>query len=106
MSSRQLPSITVITPSYNQGRYIEETIDSVLSQGYPSLEYIVIDGGSADNSVEIIRKYEPYLAYWVSEKDRGQAHAINKGLARSTGELWNWSNSDDVLAPGALHRVA
>jgi glycosyltransferase involved in cell wall biosynthesis len=96
------PLISIVTPSYNQGQFIEETIRSVLLQGYPNLEYIIIDGGSSDESVEIIRKYEPWLAYWVSEKDRGQSHAINKGLRRSSGEVFNWLNSDDLLAPGAL----
>ena len=87
------------TPSYNQGQFIEETIRSVLLQGYPDLEYIIIDGGSTDHSVEIIRKYEPWLTYWVSERDRGQSHAINKGFCRSTGVLLGWLNSDDVLLP-------
>lgn len=96
------PRITVVTPSYNQGQFIEETIRSVLLQGYPNLEYIVIDGGSTDGSVEIIEKYEPWLAYWVSEEDRGQSHALNKGFARSTGEIMAWLCSDDVYAPGTL----
>jgi len=100
------PKISIITPSRNQGRYIEETIRSVLLQGYPELEYIVIDGGSDDETVEVLRKYEPHLAYWVSEADRGQSHAINKGLARCTGEVFNWLNSDDLLLPGALAAVA
>jgi glycosyltransferase involved in cell wall biosynthesis len=100
------PRISIVTPSYDQGQFLEETIRSVLLQGYPNLEYIVIDGGAADQSVEIIKKYEPWLAYWVSEKDRGQAHAINKGFCRSTGVLLGWLNSDDVLLPGALSTVA
>ncbi len=91
----QLPRITIVTPSYNQGQFLEATIRSVLLQGYPNLEYIIIDGGSSDNSVEIIRKYEPWLAYWVSEKDRGQAHAINKGFAHATGSIYAYLNSDD-----------
>jgi len=103
---RPWPRISIVTPSFNQGQYIEETIRSVLLQGYPDLEYIVIDGGSTDESVEIIRKYEPWLAYWVSEKDRGQSHAINKGFERCTGEIVNWLCSDDLLAPGALAAVA
>lgn len=96
------PRITVVTPSLNQGQYIEETIRSVLLQQYPNLEYIVIDGGSTDESVSIIRKYEPWLSYWVSEPDHGQGHAINKGLAIATGEVINWINSDDYLTPNAL----
>src|SRR5262249_529742 len=105
MSLTELPSITIVTPSYNQVAYIEETIESVLSQGYPRLEYIIIDGGSTDGSVEIIRKYEKHLAYWVSEKDKGQSDAINKGFRRATGEIFNWLCSDDTLEPGALVRV-
>jgi hypothetical protein len=89
------PRITIVTPSFNQGRFLEETIRSILFQGYPHLEYIIIDGGSNDNSVDIIKKYEPYLAYWVSEKDRGQAHAINKGFARASGDIYAYLNSDD-----------
>ena len=100
------PRISIVTPSYNQGQFIEETIRSVLLQGYPNLEYIIIDGGSKDNSVELIKKYESWLAYWTSEKDRGQTHAINKGFKRVTGVIFAWLNSDDVYLPGALHRVA
>lgn len=100
------PKITIVTPSFNQGAFIEETIRSVLLQDYPNLEYIIIDGGSNDNTADVIRKYERFLTYWVSEKDRGQSHAINKGLMRATGEIFNWLNSDDYLQPGALHTVA
>jgi hypothetical protein len=105
-AGRVWPRISIVTPSFNQGRYIEETIRSVLLQGYANLELLVIDGGSRDETVEILRKYEPWLTYWVSEPDRGQTHAINKGLARVTGELFGYLNSDDLLAPGALAAVA
>ncbi len=100
------PLISIVTPSYNQGQFIEETIRSVLLQGYPDLEYIVIDGGSTDNSVAIIKKYEPWLAYWKSESDRGQSDAINQGFAVSTGVVMGWVNSDDILAKGALHELS
>lgn len=96
------PRISIVTPSYNQGQFIEETVRSVLLQGYPNLEYIIIDGGSTDESVEIIRKYEPWLAYWVSEEDRGQSHGINKGFERTTGTLTAWLNSDDLYLPCAF----
>jgi len=100
------PRISIITPSYNQGQFIEETIQSVLSQNYPNLEYIIIDGGSIDGSVEIIKKYAHHLSYWVSEKDNGQSDAINKGLRLATGEIWAYINSDDVYQPGIFHKVA
>ena len=100
------PCISIVTPSYNQGEFIEETLRSVLLQGYPDLEYMVIDGDSTDGSVDIIRKYAHWLTHWVSEPDRGQAHAIDKGLESSTGDIFQWINSDDVLAAGALGTVA
>jgi len=100
------PKISIVTPSYNQGQFIEETIRSVLLQGYPNLEYIIIDGGSTDNSVEVIKKYSHWLTYWVSEADRGQSHAINKGFSKATGKIYAWLNSDDFLLPGALGNVA
>jgi len=102
---RSLPKISIVTPSYNQGQYLEQTIRSVLLQGYPGLEYFVIDGGSTDQSTDILRKYDPWIDGWLSENDRGQAHAINKGLERCTGEIFNWLNSDDYLARGALRTV-
>lgn len=103
---QQLPKISIVTPSFNQAAYLEETIDSVLSQQYPNLEYIIIDGGSKDNSVEIIKQYQQHLTYWISEKDKGQVDAINKGLKHCTGAIFNWLNSDDYLEPNALKTIA
>lgn len=101
-----LPRITLVTPSYNQGAFIEKTITSVLNQNYPDLEYIIIDGGSTDQTVDIIKKYASRLTYWCSEGDAGQSDAINKGLARATGDVFNWLCSDDYLEPGALFKLA
>ena len=100
------PRISIITPSFNQAPFIEETMRSVLLQGYPNLEYFVIDGGSSDGSVELIRRYAPWLTYWVSERDEGQNDAINKGWQRATGQMLAWLNSDDLYEPSALYHVA
>jgi len=100
------PTISIVTISYNQGQFLEKTIRSVLDQGYSHLEYVVIDGGSTDHSVDIIRKYEDRLAYWISEPDRGQSHALNKGFERCSGHLLGWLNSDDYFLPGALEAFA
>ncbi len=100
------PKLTIVTPSYNQAAFLERTILSVLNQSYPNLEFIVIDGGSTDGSLAIIEQYESYLSYWVSEPDRGQTDAINKGFRRATGDYVAYQNSDDVFAPGALEEVA
>ena len=101
-----LPKITIVTPSYNQGQFLRETIESVINQDYPSLEYFVIDGGSTDNSVDIIREYEDRINWWESEKDGGQSEAINKGFSKASGEILGWVNSDDVLLPGCLRVVS
>src|SRR5262249_31521224 len=96
------PCLSVITPSFNQSQFIEETIRSVLLQGYPNLEYFIMDGGSADGSVEIIEKYSPWLSYWVSQPDRGQSDATNRGLTLASGDFATWINSDDLLSKNAL----
>jgi len=98
--------ISIVTPSFNQGQYLEQTICSVLDQNYPHLEYMIFDGGSTDGSVAIIKKYQKYLRYWESSPDRGQSHAINKGLSRATGDVFNWLNSDDYLEHDALEIIA
>lgn len=99
------PCVSIVTPSFNQGQYIEETLRSVLLQGYPNIEYIVIDGGSTDNTVDVIKKYEQFLSFWVSEPDSGQAHAINKGWKRARGDIFAWLNSDDVYLPGSVAKA-
>jgi glycosyltransferase involved in cell wall biosynthesis len=100
-----LPRITIVTPSFNQAPYLEQTLRSVLDQGYPDLEYLVLDGGSTDGSVELIRKYQKQISWWRSEKDQGQSAAIREGFARATGEVLAWINSDDWYEPGALQAV-
>lgn len=99
------PLVTLVTPSLNQGRFLEEAIRSVLEQDYPRLEYAVLDGGSTDGSVEIIERYADRLAWWTSEPDGGQAAALNKGFRRAQGEILGWLSSDDTLLPGAVARV-
>jgi len=98
--------ITIITPSFNQGKYLEQTINSILDQNYSNLEYIIIDGGSTDNSVEIIKKYEKYINYWISEPDEGQSDAINKGVKLATGAIVNWLNSDDYYSKDTFEIIS
>ena len=105
-NAETFPKISIVTPNYNGASHIERAIRSIILQGYPNLEYIIIDGGSTDGSVEIIKKYEGWLTYWVSEKDAGQSEAINKGFSQCNGDIVNWLCSDDILLPGTLFRVA
>ena len=104
--SRTFPRISIVTPSYNQARFLEQTLQSVLRQDYPNLEYVVMDGGSSDGSLEIIRNYSPWLNHWTSAPDQGQSDAINQGFALSSGDILGWVNSDDFLAPATLFKVA
>ena len=105
MTPETLPKITIITPSYNQAQFLEQTILSVIGQEYPNVEYILMDGGSSDGSIDIIKRYEKHFAYWQSEKDNGQSAAINAGFARATGDILCWLNSDDMFMPGALLKI-
>src|SRR5665647_1802387 len=100
------PKISIVTPSFNQGRYIEQTIQSVINQNYPNLEYIIIDGGSTDDTIEVIKKYEKHISFWISEPDKGQADAINKGFAKCTGDIFNWINSDDYYEPETFKKLS
>jgi glycosyltransferase involved in cell wall biosynthesis len=104
--SMDYPKISIVTPSYNQAKFIEETICSVLDQAYPNLEYVIVDGGSQDGSVDIIKKYEKYLTWWISEPDKGHGNAINKGFSKTTGEIMAWLNSDDKYKDKSFFKVA
>lgn len=106
MITTHTPTITVVTPSYQQGRFLDAAMRSVLDQGYPRLEYVVVDGGSTDGSVDVIRRHADRLAWWTSRPDRGQTDAINQGFERTSGEIMGWLNSDDLLLPGSLERIA
>lgn len=104
-NKKDWPKVSIVTPSFNQGVFLEETIRSILLQNYPNLEYIVIDGGSTDETLDVLLKYAPWITFWACENDKGQADAINKGISRCTGDIFNWINSDDFLAPGCLLNV-
>lgn len=106
MKQEAFPTISIITPSFNQGHFLEQCISSILDQQYPNLQYIIIDGGSSDNSQQIIKKYASQLNYWVSEKDDGQSHAINKGLSVATGDIVAWLNADDFYYPNSFLEIA
>ena len=106
LDGRPLPRISIVVPSFNQGKFIGATLESIINQRYPNLELIVVDGGSTDNTLSVIKQYEAHLAWWVSESDSGQADAINKGFSRSTGKIMAWINSDDLIAPRVLHQIA
>jgi len=103
---KEYPKISIVTPSFNQGEFIEETIRSILLQNYPGIEYVIIDGGSTDNTIEVVKKYEPWITYWVSEVDKGQSDAINKGFEKCSGDIFNWLNSDDYYSKNALFNIA
>jgi glycosyltransferase involved in cell wall biosynthesis len=105
-NGRSWPKISIVTPSLNQGQFLEETIRSVLLQGYPNLEYLIMDGGSSDDSIEIIKKYDRWLVYWESKPDNGQSHAINKGFAKASGDWFGYINSDDLYECNALNRLS
>jgi glycosyltransferase involved in cell wall biosynthesis len=104
--SKHFPKISIIVPSFNQGEFIEATILSILNQNYPHTELIIIDGASTDKTLDIIKKYESYIAYWISEQDQGQSDALNKGYAKATGEIYGWMNSDDIYLPNTFHTIA